>query len=180
MTGAWTTGAENYGCFISADPDDPVVDTPNLCGVKDNTVSGNTSSGNGIDGIYLGSRSDGNRILQNTADSNGKDGIGIGLAIRTGPGQVPVLDEAGNLVTVPGSGARDNLLDHNRGTGNNRWDGADENPACGSNLWWQNRFGTVNQPCVGAGRSGPGANRPPRFSGVFGSARRRGIAQRQR
>lgn len=151
-TAAWTTGGENYGCFISADPDDPVVDTPDLCGVTDNTVEGNTSSGNGIDGIYVGPRSDRNRVSHNTTDGNGKDGIGIGLAVRYGPGQLPVLDAGGNLVTVPGSGARDNVLDGNAGTGNHRWDGMDEVPACGSNQWFQNRFGTVNQPCVGAGR----------------------------
>lgn len=175
-TGAWTTGAENYGCFISVDPDDPVVDTPNLCGTTDNTVTGNTSSANGIDGIYVGPRSDRNRISRNTTDGNGKDGIGIGLAIQTGPGQVPVLDAAGNLVTVPGSGARDNVLEQNRGMGNGRFDGADENPGCGSNRWWQNRFGTANQPCVGAAKVsssgphpfGPAAKRPAGRPGAGG------------
>ena len=144
----WTTGAENYGCFISPDPDDPRVDTPNLCGVKDNTVAGNTSSGNGIDGIYVGPRSDGNRIFQNTTDNNGKDGIGLGLAVRTGPGQVLVVDSHGVPVTVPGSGARNNMLGQNRGSGNHRMDGVDEDPACGSNRWVQDHFATVNQPCV--------------------------------
>jgi parallel beta-helix repeat protein len=145
---AWTTGGENYGCFISPDPDDPFVDTPNLCGVNDNTVTGNTSSGNGVDGIYVGPRSDDNRILRNTADGNGKDGIGIGLAVRYGPGQVPVYDANGRLETVAGSGGRNNLLADNTGKGNKRWDGADENPACDHNQWMRNRFRTVNRPCV--------------------------------
>jgi len=179
-TGAWTTGDENYGCFISVDPDDPVVDTPNLCGPKNNTVSGNMSSRNGIDGIYIGPRSDNNRISQNTAYSNGKDGISIGLAVQTGPGQVPVRDTAGNLVTIPGSGARNNVLDHNSGTGNNRWDGADENPACGSNRWVLNRFTTVNQPCVGAGRVRPITVRTTSMSQPAAGALSRGFAQRQR
>ncbi len=177
-TGAWTTGAENYGCFISSDPDNPRVDTPNLCGPKDNTVTGNSSSGNGIDGIYIGPRSDGNQILQNTADGNGKDGIGIGLAVQTGADQVPVLDSAGNLVTVPGSGARKNVLEHNIGSGNNRWDGADENPVCGTNRWVQNRFTTVNQPCVGAGANHPNAASGSRIPSQAAGAKRNGIVQR--
>jgi len=178
-TGAWTTGDENYGCFISVDPDDPVVDTPNLCGPRDNTVTGNMSSRNGIDGIYIGPRSDNNRVSRNTAYSNGKDGIGIGLAIQTGPGQVPVRDPAGNLVTIPGSGARNNILEQNVGAGNNRWDGADETPACGTNRWILNRFTTVNQPCVGAGRVRPVAGNAARSSPAV-AAQRRSFAQRQR
>lgn len=177
-TGAWTTGAENYGCFISSDPDDPVVDTPDLCGVKDNTVSGNTSSGNGIDGIFIGPRSDDNRIVHNTTDGNGKDGIGVGLAIRTGPGQIPVLDGSGHLVYVQGSGGRNNLLAHNRGTGNARWDGDDENPACGSNSWSQNRFVTVSQPCVGPGRRNPSSTTGPGRPSALHT--RHGMAQRRR
>jgi len=145
---AWTTGGENYGCFISPDPDDPFVDTPNLCGVKDNVVVDNTATRNGVTGIYIGPRSDDNNVSQNRTDNNGRDGIGIGLAVRYGPGQLPVLDANGNLTTVPGSGARNNTLAHNRGTGNGRWDGADENPGCGSNKWSQSLFTTVNQPCV--------------------------------
>ena len=132
---AWTTGGENYGCLISADPDNPVVDTPNLCGVTDNTVSDNSSAGNGIDGIYIGPKSDRNTVFGNTTDRNGKDGIGIGLAVRYGEGQLPVVDAAGHLVTVPGSGAQDNRLDHNAGRGSARWDGADETPGRGANRW---------------------------------------------
>jgi len=85
---------------------------------------------------------------------DGKDGIGIGLAVQTGPGQIPVRDSAGNLVPIPDSGARNNVLEQNVGAGKNRWDGADENPACGSNRWVLNRFTTVNKPCVGAERIG--------------------------
>ncbi len=47
----------NYGCFISPDPDDPFVDTPDLCGVKDNVVVNNTATHNGVTGIYVGPRS---------------------------------------------------------------------------------------------------------------------------
>lgn len=179
-TGAWTTGDENYGCFISVDPDDPVVDTPNLCGPKDNTLTGNTSSRNGIDGIFIGPRSDDNRIRRNTTDGNGKDGIGIGLAIRTGPGQVPVLDSSGHLVTIADSGARNNVLEHNRGSRNHRWDGADENPACGSDTWTENRFTTVNLPCVGSGRERPSTEEDGRMStGAAAGRERHGVARRQ-
>ncbi len=148
----WTTGGENYGCFISSDPDDPVVDTPDLCGVTDNAVVHNRASHNGIDGIYLGPRSDDNRISDNTTEGNGKDGIGIGLAVRYGPGQQPVLDANGQLELVPGSGARHNVLEHNSGSHNRRWDGTDENPDCGSNVWAHNLFVTSKPACVmGAG-----------------------------
>jgi len=88
------------------------------------------------------------RRSQNRADQNGTDGIGIGLAVRYGPGQLPVLDANGRLTYVAGSGARNNMLARNRGTGNGRFDGADENPGCGSNTWIQSLFTTVNQPCV--------------------------------
>jgi hypothetical protein len=30
------------------------------------------------------------------------------------------------------------------------YDGKDGNPACDDNAWHRNRFGTVNQDCVGA------------------------------
>lgn len=72
----------------------------------------------------------------------------MGLAVRYGPGQLPVLDANGNLTTVPGSGARNNTFTRNRGTGNARFDGTDENPGCGSDRWIQNQFTQVNQPCV--------------------------------
>jgi hypothetical protein len=153
----WTTGGENYGCFISPDPDNPVVDTPNLCGVTDNTIVHNSSSANGITGIYIGPRSDDNTVSYNATHRNGKDGIGIGLAVRYGPGQLPVLDPNGQLVTIPGSGARNNLLEHNTGAGDKRWDGADENPGCGSNRWVHSRFRTVNQSCVGGSRARHGS-----------------------
>ena len=148
-TGTWTTGGESYGCFsFMHDPDDPVVDNPELCGVNDTIVSGNTSSGNGIDGIFIGPRSDRNRIVQNTTNDNGLDGIGIGLAVAYGPGQLPMLDPQGNLIFIPGSGGHDNVLTQNTAKGNARWDGFDQNPGCDNNNWFQNFFVTVNRPCV--------------------------------
>jgi hypothetical protein len=179
----WTAGGESYGCFISPDPDDPVVDTPNLCGVTDDTIVHNRASANGITGIYIGPRSDSNTVAHNATDGNGKDGIGIGLAVRYGPGQLPVLDSNGRLVTIPGSGARKNLLAHNRGAGNKRWDGADENPGCGSNRWVHSRFRTENQSCVAGSRARrgskakAGARRKPcgRHRGRHGRARCRGV-----
>lgn len=149
-TGTWTTGGESYGCYRPqrGDPNDPIVDSPDLCGVNGNTVVRNSASGNGAAGIYVGPRSDENTISYNRATNNGSDGIAIGLAVRYDEDQREVRDASGNLVTIAGSGGRNNTLEHNRATGNNRWDGADENPGCDNNRWVRNRFGTVNQACV--------------------------------
>ena len=49
-------------------------------------------------------------------------------------------------------GAFQNVLTGNRAFGNAVFDGFDGNltPPCDENRWVQNRFGTVNQPCVGS------------------------------
>lgn len=46
-TGTWTTGGETYGCHRSqgGDPDNPIVDSPDLCGVNSNTVVRNSARG---------------------------------------------------------------------------------------------------------------------------------------
>jgi parallel beta-helix repeat protein len=149
-TGAWTTGAENYACFRAqgGDPDNPIVDSPDLCGINDTTVVHNTASGNGISGIYIGPRSDGNTVSHNRADANAIDGIAIGLAVRTDENQNPVIDANGQFVLIPGSAGRNNTLEHNRASENSRWDGSDGTPGCQTNAWLHNLFTKVNQPCV--------------------------------
>ncbi len=77
----------------------------------------------------------GNSIRENVADDNAWYGIAIDAAARGSAGNEAV---------------------RNRAHGNGEFDGFDANvgPACGSNLWEDNDFGTVNQPCV----CGPGAS----------------------
>ncbi len=146
----WTTGGESYGCFRpqGGDPDNPIVDSPDLCGTNHNTVAHNTASGNGSMGIYIGPRSDNNIVSHNTAVRNRMDGISIGLAVLDDEGQNPVRDANGNLVFIEGSAGRNNTLEHNVGARNGRWDGRDANPGCDNNAWRHNRFVTANQPCV--------------------------------
>ncbi|MGI9022221.1 MAG: PA domain-containing protein [Acidimicrobiales bacterium] len=50
----------------------------------------------------------------------------------------------------PASGAENNTLYNNRGTGNAEHDGHDDNPRCDNNDWVANKFGTVNRICVTA------------------------------
>ncbi len=147
----WTTGGESYGCFRmqGGDPDNPIVDSADLCGTNGNTVVNNTASGNGSMGIYIGPRSDENTVSHNRTDGNRRDGIAIGLAVRYDENQNPLRDANGDLVLIEGSAGSRNTLEHNRGAGNGRWDGSDANPSCDSNRWAHNRFRTLNQPCVG-------------------------------
>ncbi len=149
----WTTGGESYGCFRpqGGDPDNPIVDSPELCGTNDNMVIRNTASGNGSMGIYIGPRSDDNTVIRNRTDGNGMDGVAIGLAVRYDENQNPVRDANGDLVLIEGSAGQGNTLDRNTGTGNGRWDGSDAVPGCVGNTWIQNRFTFVNQPCVASG-----------------------------
>lgn len=146
----WVTGGEAYGCFRyeNGDPDSPIVDSPDLCGVNDNVITGNTASGNGSVGIFVGPRSDNNLIARNTTDSNAMDGIAVGLAVQYDENQMPVVDANGDLVTIPGSAGRNNRITLNAGSHNGRWDGNDETPGCVDNRWASNRFPVVNQPCV--------------------------------
>ncbi len=160
VTGTWITGGESYGCFRmeGGDPNTPVVDSADLCGVNNNVVRHNSAAGNGATGIFIGPRSDDNIVSHNKTTGNGRDGIAVGLAVRYDANQNEVRDANGNLVTIPGSAGRNNVLTHNEGTANRRWDGADESPGCDGNLWAHNRFITVNQPCVAykAGRRAEG------------------------
>jgi parallel beta-helix repeat protein len=152
LTGAtWTTGGESYGCFRmqDGDPDDPIVDSPDLCGTNGNSVSHNTASDNGSMGIYIGPRSDGNTVSHNRAERNGMDGIGLGLAVRYDEDQNPVRDASGSLVFIDGSAGRGNVLTHNRASGNGRWDGSDPVPECAGNTWRHNRLVTRSQACIG-------------------------------
>ncbi|MDQ6613469.1 MAG: right-handed parallel beta-helix repeat-containing protein [Actinomycetota bacterium] len=98
-----------------------------VCVANNNTITGNTSNGNGGNGIFVGGRnSTGNQVLQNTANGNGVDGIHLN------------------------SGAHNASIKRNKASGNGRYDGFDGNlmPPCDANVWFLNTFAVVNQPCV--------------------------------
>ena len=71
----------------------------------------------------------GNTIRDNVADDNASYGIAIDAA---------ALGTGGNRASG------------NRAHGNGEFDGSDGAlmPPCGKNVWEDNQFGTVNQPCV--------------------------------
>lgn len=134
---------------------------PRLCASHDNIVLNNTSSFNGLnlagslngsdeegDGIELAAGANRNTVSHNTVNGNGVDGIGVEMAQLYDASNHPVFDSSGNPVYAPGTGASDNTLAANRGIGNNRFDGEDQNPGCDNNHWDHSFFGTVNQPCV--------------------------------
>jgi len=143
-----TTQGENYGCS-NTDPDggNTGVPTTHLCGSLYNTVSNNTSSGNGEDGIWIGPKSKFNMVNKNHVFGNRVDGIAIGLAVLYNANSQAVPDGRGGFKTVAGTAGTHNTIVSNGATGDGRWDGRDDNPGCG-NTWQGNQFGTVNQPCV--------------------------------
>lgn len=152
-----------------------------------NRVAANTVTGSGCDGIVVLATCDNpddeppcvgtpanehNEIVANTSSNNGTSGRGCGVRLFSMPLPMP---PAGNVV-------RDNVADGNtsygialdglplratgnraignRAHGNGEFDGSDGTlmPACGRNVWEDNDFGTVNQPCVSR-RSDEGADR---------------------
>lgn len=122
-----------------------------------NIVSGNDSSRNfgaGIEvtGQYPGSGdldAGGNTIVSNTANDNFLDGIHLGEgSVDTKVTRNEAHRNAQNRRLIAKVTAGDPFSQY-AGT-----DGADINPNCGSNVWSQNRFGTVNQRCVAANGTG--------------------------
>ncbi|MCA1684094.1 MAG: right-handed parallel beta-helix repeat-containing protein, partial [Actinobacteria bacterium] len=78
--------------------------------------------------------------------------IGLQLVNLDASGTVTahIVTNTTNVSFQASSGAHDNTLMSNRGTGNAFHDGADYNPNCDANVWSGNIFGTVNQACVKA------------------------------
>lgn len=150
--GSLGTNGENYGCINVVGGDAP--GTP--CGPKDNSVTGNTADSNGEEGIWLGPGAANNSVSNNTSNDNAGDGIGLGLAVLYSPVGVNcgnascnmVTDTNGNPVTIPGTAADSNTFKGNSANGNGRFDAMDANPDCGTNVWSNDVFGTVNQSCV--------------------------------
>jgi parallel beta-helix repeat protein len=143
-----TTQGDNYGCSnLNSGGGNTGVPTANLCGTLYNTVTGNTSSGNGEDGIWIGPKSMFNIVGNNNVSDNRVDGIGIGLAVLYNANSQAVPNGQGGFETIAGTAGTDNTIIANTATGDGVWDGRDDNPGCG-NTWVANHFRTVNQPCV--------------------------------
>ena len=109
-----------------------------------NIIVKNKSFDNVRHGISIGRLSFGNTVDKNHVTNNGGSGIWV-----AGPG-------TGNGDT---RGAYANTLTNNIGRGNAE-DGTDMNPNCGTNVWRDNKFTTVNQPCVAAGKPGKTVGNP--------------------
>jgi parallel beta-helix repeat protein len=143
-----TTNGENYACSnTNSDGGNTGVPTAQLCGSSYNTVSNNTSSGNGEDGIWIGPSSKFNVVNNNHVFGNRVDGIAVGLAVLYDANSQAVPNGQGGFKTVAGTAGKHNTIVSNSATGDGRWDGRDDNPGC-ANTWKDNQFGTVNQPCV--------------------------------
>lgn len=157
----------------------------------DNQVVGNTVTASGADGIVIlptctdpasGScagtpGNNRNRIADNMSHRNGTSGGGSGIRLFSVANPVAATNTAieGNVtddnttfgITIDAAGAgtpqpASNRVTGNRAHGNGQFDGFDGNtPACGSNVWENNDFGTTNQPCVGSGTTPPAPPPPP-------------------
>jgi len=154
-------------------------------GANGNRITANTVTGSGADGIVVlgtcahpdtgcvGSPpNEQNVIIANTSHENGTSGRGCGIRLfAVPPSVVPAHntiadnvadDNTTHGVSIDAGGAAnpgppENTVTANRAHGNGEFDGFDANttPACGTNTWSANDFGTVNQPCVAAGAPGP-------------------------
>jgi parallel beta-helix repeat protein len=147
-------------------------------GADRNSVTANTVTGSGADGIVVlgtcvhpdtgcvGSpANEYNVISANMSHDNGTSGRGCGIRLfAVPPSVVPahntITDNVADNNTTHGvsidaggaanEGPPANTITANRAHGNGEFDGFDGNtaPACGTNTWSANAFGTVNQPCV--------------------------------
>ncbi len=148
VTGSGCDGIVVLATCDNPDDEPPCVGTPPN---EHNEIAGNTSNGNGTSGRGCGVRLFSmplpmppvhNVVRDNVADNNTSYGIALdGLPLRS-PGNQAI---------------------GNRGRGNGEFDGSDGTlmPPCGKNLWADNDFATVNQPCVSRrseGGPGPGAD----------------------
>ena len=144
---------------------------------NNNKLIGNTVTGSGAEGICIlptcadpqagcagTPGNEGNEISGNMCHNNGTSGQGSGIRLFAVPQPVAasktlINENAANnnktfgiAIDAAGSanpGPPQNTVSGNSAKGNGQFDGFDGNtPACGSNVWQVNDFGTVNQPCV--------------------------------
>jgi parallel beta-helix repeat protein len=145
---------------------------------SNNTVVGNTVTGSGSSGITLhptcadpttdppcvgAPLNQQNEIVGNTSSRNGTSGEGDGIRLFSTPNAVAAArnnitdnvanDNRTNGISIDArgvDGGTGNQVLRNRAARNGGFDGFDGNtrPACDANVWAQNQFGSVNQPCV--------------------------------
>lgn len=144
---------------------------------NNNSVVGNTVTGSGANGIAILATcandancagtpaNEQNEVASNTCNRNGTSGQGAGVKIFSLPNPItPVKNTVTNNVAEDNAtfgisidavgnnnvGTTANTFRANRARNNPQFDGHDGNtsPPCGTNLWEDNDFGTVNQPCV--------------------------------
>ncbi|MGH9280099.1 MAG: right-handed parallel beta-helix repeat-containing protein [Acidimicrobiales bacterium] len=159
-------------------------------GANNNKIIGNTVTNSGADGIVVlptcanmaGScvgtpGNDGNEITDNMSHKNGTSGQGSGIRLFSVANPVAATNTriSGNVcdnnttfgISIDAAGGAtpqptNNHVMNSQAHGNGQFDGFDGNtPACGSNHWHGNVFGTANQPCVGSGEVPPGPPPPP-------------------
>jgi hypothetical protein len=160
-------------------------------GADGNKITGNTVTSSGADGIVIlptcndpqgascaGTPGNtGNEISNNMSHKNGTSGNGSGIRLFSVANPVAATNTVitGNVtndnttfglsIDAVGGGTpqpTNNRASRNQAHGNAQFDGFDGNtPACGSNVWENNDFGTVNQPCVGSGVVPPTPPPPP-------------------
>ncbi len=128
-----------------------------VCASNDNSIIGNSSTGNARDGIFVpptgdNSKPSHNTIKYNRTDNNGRDGVHVDGSFTVCPFGAPRNPNGSCAVPLEArNGSNNNTLVSNNGHGNVRRDGVDLNAACDANNWLANIFGTVNQACVTAG-----------------------------
>ncbi len=149
--------------------------------VIDNTVTGSGAEGISLHATCtnvdatpqcVGSPpNENNEVARNTCNGNGSSGQGSGIKLFSTPNAVAparnsitdnVTDNnATNGISVdsggPNVGATENTIARNKAHGNGRYDASDGNTAtpCDANVWKDNDFGTVNQPCVRGSQTQP-------------------------
>lgn len=150
--------------------DDPAMQDTGIRlenGSDGNTVSSNSVTNNGLDGIEIFANSDNNTVSSNQVAQNGYNNNPSG-GLRVGDGINAFSGANGNVIQNnqsnqnAGSGikmylnATSNSILTNRAFGNNGqpnavstgYDLNDQNPNCDNNGWHGNSGFTFNQPCV--------------------------------
>lgn len=142
-----------------------------------NRILDNTVTGSGCDGIVVLATcsnpddeppcvgtppNEHNELAGNTANANGTSGRGCGIRLFSMPLPMPPVHNVVRDNTADGNTSYGIALDGlplrspgnravgNRAHGNGEFDGSDGTlmPPCSRNVWEDNDFGTVNQPCV--------------------------------
>ena len=108
----------------------------------------NVASNNGAVGILLFAGS-GNQVKGNTTNGNGQDGILSGGGVSTGHS---IKDNTASGNGIAGirllAGSTGNNVKGNTAQSNSFVDLADDNPNCDNNVWTNNVFNTASKTCI--------------------------------